>query len=293
MKIVQSLWSARALKYGIKKYHFHWKSPKYHWYSWVLSSHQASHLYDKVELVTDTEGAKHLVDWLQLPYTSVKTALDNIPSSVNIELWAYGKIVTYSMQDEPFFHIDSDVYLWKKVLPQWDGAEIVCQSYEMRPWFVHFYDIYEKCNNAMIKFLPHLSTSYQYVTDNIACNCAIMGGQNVEMINRYANESMSIVNHESNIGGWNKMSSDDYFGHINCVLEQQLLYCSAKEQGKFVTPLFFTDDNYIKKAEHLGYTHMASGKGGAGDVGSLLDRLKLRIERDYPKQFQLIEDAYK
>lgn len=41
--------------------------------SWALSCLQLKQSYDKVELVTDSEGAELLINKLHLPYTSCKT----------------------------------------------------------------------------------------------------------------------------------------------------------------------------------------------------------------------------
>ncbi len=79
--------------------------------SWTLSCLNLRKFYENVELVTDEVGYRYLIEKLKLPYSSVRVELDCIntyPSS----LWAIGKLYTYGIQNEPFIHVDGDVYIW-------------------------------------------------------------------------------------------------------------------------------------------------------------------------------------
>ena len=54
-----------------------------------------------------------LVDQLGLPFSEVSTELERL-RDVDPGWWAtLGKLVAYSIQDRPFVHLDSDVFLWK------------------------------------------------------------------------------------------------------------------------------------------------------------------------------------
>jgi hypothetical protein len=90
---------------------FGWASPEYHLMSWALSCLQLKQLYKKVYLYANTPAARLLIDDLQLPYTDAFCTHDKLILP-HKELWALPKIYTYQLQEEPFLHIDGDVFLF-------------------------------------------------------------------------------------------------------------------------------------------------------------------------------------
>ena len=110
MKIVQSFWSGN--NWSLDK-NYGWYSSKYHWLGWVLSVNQLRKFYDEVELVTDRIGYEILINKLKLPYSKVHVILDDL-NQYNENLWALAKIKSYSFMNEPFLHVDGDVFIWEK-----------------------------------------------------------------------------------------------------------------------------------------------------------------------------------
>ena len=116
MKILQTFWTGPT---GVNKENLlgiqaGWLSCEYHWMSWALSCLQAKSVFGSINLVTDKAGKEILVDLLQLPYTNVSTALQTTLDDYHPGLWALAKIYTYSIQTDPFLHLDGDVFLWQK-----------------------------------------------------------------------------------------------------------------------------------------------------------------------------------
>lgn len=107
MKIIQSLWSKPSLITG------GWSEKTFYYMSWALSCLKLKEFYNSVELFTDKKGKEFLIDRLQLPYDKVNIVLDDL-NEFNSRLWALGKIYTYSIQHEPFIHVDGDVYIYGK-----------------------------------------------------------------------------------------------------------------------------------------------------------------------------------
>src|SRR5687767_10805394 len=105
MKIVQSFWSlpySDATAPGsLSRFGGGWPHPIFNWLSWTLSCLKFREHYKQVELITDLEGKKILIEGLGLPYTQVSTELENI-RSVNAKVWAFGKIYSYALQRKPF-----------------------------------------------------------------------------------------------------------------------------------------------------------------------------------------------
>ena len=106
-----------------------WAFKETHYMSWGLSCLQLKQFYDEVELITDSEGADLLINKLHLPYTSCKTTLDKL-NNENPAIWALGKIVAYEEQQEPFIHVDGDVYIWNSFPKRIEEAGIVAQNIE-------------------------------------------------------------------------------------------------------------------------------------------------------------------
>ena len=109
MKIVQSFWTAGK---DATNYNFGWLSPLDHYLSWILSCNLLRKQYNHVSLVTDQQGYHILVEELGLPYTEVDTCLDSLVEYKS-HLWALAKIKAYSIQREPFIHVDGDVFIWE------------------------------------------------------------------------------------------------------------------------------------------------------------------------------------
>lgn len=112
MKIIQTFWSSGR---NPLEHSFGWPHAEYNLMSWTLSCLSLREHFDQVELYTDKRGYEVLIEKLHLPYTQVHVIYDDnlcLPQH-----WAYAKIKTYSLQTEPFLHIDGDMY-FPKPIPQ-------------------------------------------------------------------------------------------------------------------------------------------------------------------------------
>lgn len=122
-RIVQSYWS----KAYQNTPNSGWAFRESHYMSWALSCLQLKQFYDEIELVTDSEGADLLINKLHLPYTSCLTILDKLKNE-NPAIWALGKIAAYEVQQEPFIHVDGDIYIWKPFPKRIEEAGIVAHN---------------------------------------------------------------------------------------------------------------------------------------------------------------------
>src|SRR5450631_1603665 len=66
-----------------------------------LSPMAARQHYSKTRLYTDAEGARVLIDELELPFERVSTCLNKLQGE-DPEWWALGKLEAYARQDAPF-----------------------------------------------------------------------------------------------------------------------------------------------------------------------------------------------
>jgi hypothetical protein len=80
--------------------------------SLLLSSTVSSKHFVKCELYCNS-GVVELLkeDGRQFPFTDIIVCFDYLDDWLQLHNWAYPKLVTYSMQKEPFIHLDSDAIL--------------------------------------------------------------------------------------------------------------------------------------------------------------------------------------
>jgi hypothetical protein len=205
--------------------------------------------YDRVEMVTDLKGAR-LFEKMQLPFTAMRTDLEGF--DVNPMAWAAGKMKVYAMQEEPFIHIDQDVFLFKALPQRVVQAPIFAQSHEPRSLY-----------NVAIPKTPkrHLE---RLVTPDSAWDCynaGILGGHDLEFIRDYATKGIEAIRELDVI--------DPY---TMTIYEQAWLARHARDCGKTVTTLF--DHRRPHDAETLGYCHLMQCKHTEECVGKVRRRLQ-------------------
>src|SRR5579859_7519161 len=176
MKVIQTFWTGNINGSSKKSIDIKagWPTCEYHWMSWALSCLQARSLFDQVELVTDHFGKEILIDRLGLPYSKVSTALEGVLQNYPSQVWALAKIFSYSIQTEPFLHIDGDVFLWEKPGKKIMEAGIISQNLEKD---LPFYRASLDGINEIFTDLPPIYQKKYYENKTIySGNAGLIGG---------------------------------------------------------------------------------------------------------------------
>ena len=273
-KIVYSLWtkpSGNILENAVN-----WYSPKSQLLCLALTVLKSKEFFKEIELVTDSEGWE-IIKKLNLPFTSVKTILDDIPKEQH-GFWALGKIYAYKAQDKPFVHLDNDAILWKG-LPDWAlNSEVFVQNTEDEKWFEDVYmPVVNHANQTLKYFPPNWN-----ITKEAFCT-GIFGGTNIEFIQEYCNEALRFINDKKNKSGWNSITNK---GSYCIIFEQYILACIAQNKGVDVT--FFDKHLNKENLEALGYTHIWGAKKEAGIEKILEDCLK----KHYPEYVEQVNKLF-
>lgn len=228
MKIVQTYWTYPMLdaykgKADDLRLNGGWPSRLYNYFSWAYSSLLLREHYEKLELVTDKLGKEILIDKLNLPYTQVVTELDDLNMG-NTLLWALGKLHAYSIQDEPFIHIDGDIFIYKKFSQELTSAEILGQNIEtgFRDESQVEYATVPDYLHALLEKGGHLK----------AINVGIFGGTNLPAVKAYVREAHAFIDKNY------KQILSSQTGTINAVYEQVLLYYFLAKKNVPVKCLF-------------------------------------------------------
>ncbi len=289
MKIIHSFWSGNQKE--ILTHNYAWLKPEYHWLSWILSAHQISKFYP-IELYTDSTGYKILIEKLKLPYTKVHVVLDEL-NHYNSSLWALPKIKAYSMQKEPFLHIDGDVFIWDVFPEQLLEQELITQNLEIT---TKYYGEMWKEIYPHLKYTPDEMSGYIDGSSQYACNMGITGGTDLEFFQYYTQKSFEFVDKNKSV--WNQINGFNF----NIFFEQVLFYECAREQGKNVSHLFqeVSKDNEYKglasfeKTPQKSYLHLL---GFYKKDFHVCKQLENYVLKQYPESFErllsLSNDFYK
>jgi hypothetical protein len=291
------LWSHHRNKTGktnlstINKYG--WPDKKYNYFSWALSALQFRKYYDNVELVTDKAGYDLLINRLELPYTSVKVILDDL-DSYHKELMVLGKIYAYSIQQEPFIHVDADAYIWGRFDDALTGSQLICQSPEDGAFYnKHYGDI-------VYPMLRHFDYYPEFLESSIvrnnrirAINAGIIGGSDNSFFSEYAKIAFEFI--DRNTDHLHKVDVD----YANIVFEQFVFSALAESKEREINFLSKGKDTHQFLSSivdfsgvpgRIQYIHLYAGhKKGKYFV----DALEYRLMKDHPNHYNKIIDLLK
>ena len=289
MRAVWSFWSEpfRAHYAGV------WGTPLNHALAWVASVLSAARHYPDTMLVTDTFGAKLLVDRLALPFVEVSTELDRLRRH-DPGWWMLGKLVAYAMQDRPFVHIDSDAFLWKALPARLETAPVLAQHPEHYGPEQRIY-CPQDVEEAFADTGGIVPVEWQWARSRgpalSAENCGILGGRDIAFLRHYAQTALALVERPENAAGWARHPEKWRFTYV---VEQFLLSAclgfhrfdpGSPYRGVRCEYLFCSWDEARNpnQAAKLGYTHLMAYSKRAPDI---MRRLADRVRRDWPEYYR-------
>lgn len=279
MQVVHTFWSrpeAERIRSrdhrAVMQQRFGCASPRDHWSFWALSNHlMRKHYGDDTMLLTDRIGAKILVEELGLHYGCVSTALEDCPF-YGSHLWAVGKIFGYGTHDRPFFNIDGDLFLWRR-LADVHGKPLFAQSFET-PQYHEFY-------KTTMDFLEDHVKGLTFDRSVAGYNVGIIGGTDLETIKVYSRRGMAFLDqYAKEIERLKDMvpgAKGARYLQYNILVEQHLLAIVAKERGVKVHTFVRDDWWNMTKAEQkkLPFSHLLGpSKTKSTVVARVYERLK-------------------
>jgi hypothetical protein len=292
MKIIQSFWTKPFLQSGEflidSRMHGGWPGRKYNYFSWALSCLQLKQFYDKVELVSDALGKYILIDKLQLPYDNVAISLNKL-DDYDASLWALGKIYAYSIQQEPFLHVDSDIFISKRFDGRIHEAALVAQNRENNtPEYAQTFNDICKKFNYVPPYLKQLEGS-----EYIPCsNAGVIGGTDVGFFREYTNEIFRFI--DENDKSIDENAAKLNSAYVNVVYEQIIYNRLAGEMGREITYLFPDHDEV---PGYIGFFHAAEENGGfVHCLGSYKQNrlayrvMEIKLKTLYPEYYRRIVD---
>lgn len=287
MKVIQSFWTGQQES---TKNTFGWNAPEYHWLGWILSANQLSKYYD-VELYTDKLGYHYLIECLNLPYSKVHVILDEL-NHYKSNLWALPKIKAYSLQKEPFLHVDGDVFIWEAFPDQLLKQKLITQNLEVT---TNYYQSIWEIIAPNLSYLPEEMMPYVSGREKYACNMGIVGGTDIEFFQKYTQKSFEFVDRNT------ESIPEDAMMNFNVFFEQVLFYLMAKKEGIPTSYLIneVSEDNGYKgfgdfnKVPHeKTYLHLLGHYKRDHKVCTMLKDYVLRYYPEYFQKLLNINEGY-
>lgn len=243
----------------------------------TLSVELAKKQFETVELVTNTYGKELLIDKYKIPFDSVRVELDCLNEKLNPDLWAYAKILAYSIQEEPFIHIDNDVLIWDKISKENLEKDLFFQNKEHLSTHISYLRL---LNEA--KFALAINRDILNSNPTFAYNCGVVGVNNLELIAEWKQIVDEYLFDEENQHYWSVI--DDKHSH-NHLFEQ--FFISALIKNKAIEDKVSTllNDNFMQSAiEDFKFTHLW-GEAKRNQV--TMQKVKNRLFLDYPQYITL------
>ncbi|TAI48092.1 DUF6734 family protein [Flagellimonas allohymeniacidonis] len=283
MKVVQTFWSGNADHTSPIHMKGGWESSEYNWMSWALSALLLRRHYDRLELYTDELGKKNLVDMLGLPYTKVHVVFDR-NSKIHPKLFALAKIKTYSLQEEPFIHIDGDVFLWNPLPESLNNAKLIASNQEVD---LFFNKEILKDMGEHFKYIPHHLKNVLNEPHTFASNAGIFGGTYLPFIKKYCSTAEQII--EENTDNLDKVN----LGYLNMLVEQISLFYLARQEN-IKTEYYVSEpvdhplyQDYWRFAD-IPEVPMIHPVGGCKKIPYVLHHLARRLQLEFPNAYYRI-----
>ena len=285
MRAVWSFWTKPFEAHD----HRRWLSRRQYLLSWILSFASISKHYPQTALFTDDDGARLLIDHLQLPFVEVSTELNKLAHH-DPGFWTMGKLYTYRVQKEPFIHFDNDLFLFKPLPEELASAPVLAQNPE--PECIYKPESLEaSLSEAGSVWLPAEWVWYRVAGSRTGGDCAgIFGGNRVDFIKHFSEQAIKLVEHPDNQRGWESLEK---FVPMIWVEQYLLPACVDYHRQQASSPFHDIEIRYLfdsmthafqsDRAEQLGFTHCL---GDAKLNKELAARIEARVKRDYPEHYE-------
>lgn len=223
----------------------------------ALSVNCAKKWFKEVHLITDYKG-KELVDDYNLTFDEINTDLEHVLKNVNKKNWAIGKIYACKIQDKPFIHIDSDVFLFKPLPETFLSKDAGFQNLEPHTYHA-FYGNMISCDKNNYK-TPAKWYNFPDDKNGKSFNCGIIFFNRLDILDEWWEEALKYANYYDKLGGF----GDVVWDLPSLIFEQHFIasICKSHELNIGFLTDYHTipeiDINFIdeKLAKELGYTHL-------------------------------------
>lgn len=244
---------------------------------WKLSLALAKKHYGYVELITDKKGYLSLKD---LPFDNFRIVLDDVPDYPTV--WSLGKIYAYKYIckiSKHFLHLDNDVFLWTALPEDLVDQPVFCQS-ESGSIGNHHYDFGEIIDSIKLDY-PKIYLDY---TGLRTYNMGVVGGTNMDIIQKYCDFVMDLIQDSRYAWLWNlkqfdfKNNPQFILSNRKAILIEQAAFAIVCKKHNIIPSLLFKsyDDPKLKEITHKKYSHLMFMKKNK----DILNKISKRVQNE-------------
>jgi hypothetical protein len=226
-----------------------------------------------------------------IPYNNI-TIVDFAEDGIDSKFWIYGKIKTHSLMNEPYVHIDGDVFLFRDVI----GDNLkkygsVVQMIENEKMMNSFYENYNKSIDPFLKLNDNINWNKYNLS---AYNCGVVGFNDMTMKNKYANTVKNTLLALSKSADFNDIKHK--YSGMFLIVEQSYLYYLLNEENRKPFEILNINEvvkrnyNWNSVANEMGYVHLW---GHTKYKDSTIEAIKLKIKSFFSEYYYIIEEYEK
>ncbi|MCH5239486.1 MAG: hypothetical protein J1F38_04630 [Muribaculaceae bacterium] len=202
-------------------------SPDMNWKSMALSCILLKKHFKEVTLYCNQRVKKLIIDQFQIPYDNIIEIPDLMEGYRGCNLWALPKIHTYSLQREPFLHVDCDWFMFEKLSDSILNSDIIGQNIEYDDQMYNHRTL-EKLISNKCKLPPFVWKEFKNEPILRVINAGVLGGNDISFIQKYIQTIFHFINNNKTI--LHKLND----GFVNSIYEQLFFYLMAKECHKTI-----------------------------------------------------------
>lgn len=259
---------------------------------WGLSLASARRHFEKLLIVTDVKGMSLMKHF---PYDIFDDRLESgiVPEAAE-KVWCAGKLKAYQIAcrlardlHTGFCHFDGDVVMRK--FPYVCGASLFAQSDEPfnspagEAFEIFLHDCYVGGGCQRMPRLPgHVRFSLTRGQQS-AYNVGIVGGTDLDFLERWAFESLKVLNHDLN----QSHISAIWPGTAACFVEQYLFASLARHEGKYVSILFPSqaacNEDFM---DQIGYIHLLAD---SKHHPIMISQVESVLKKEFPWMWEIVD----
>jgi hypothetical protein len=278
MKIIQSFWSKPAF-HSVQNYlnarkFGGWLNFKYFLISAAYSCLTLRKNHKKVYLYTDTQGQELMDDLLRLPFEEISTSLNQLGDEDH-RLWIRGKMHVIEQQQEPFIHVDNDIYVWE---PLPTPNRFIVQS-RVPIWTEYKLSLNEIFAN--FDYIPECLLQ-RPTEKTMVANVGLIGGHDIDFFQRFCELSRNLLERNRKhlpvigIGGFNQMMEEYLFTSMLRHENKDVFYLLESFNHNF--PPSHLNFSLVPVVYH--YIHLI---GNHKQSAYACEQLELRLKYEFPE----------
>jgi len=207
------------------------------------------------------------------------------------DVWAYAKLDTYSRQNEPFLHVDGDVFISEPFSKKLLSTPLIAQGFEENM------EIYQTTFSTLDKYLEYKPCwLIEGLKEPHAYNAGIIGGTDLEFFKNYVVLAQDFFTKNKNAIK-RMIEKGENVGAVNLIFEQYLFYYLAKKGKKqiscfsdFVVKKAVDNEYFFRVDEEWKYIHLMGNAKRMMYMNLFISKF---LKKEYPERWENIIQLFK